>query len=77
MLETERPSSQLAEPPLITRDTSLALPSTWCVVACEQGCDQSWTVDVADFAPPLNAGQVEDLLEPLLIAHEIEHGKRW
>ena len=52
---------------------SLALPRTWCVVACEQGCPESWTVDVADFTPPLTILGVERLLTPLLLAHEREH----
>lgn len=51
------------------------VPATWCVVVCEQGCDESWTVDTADFDPPLNAGEVERMLTPLLLAHEGWH--RW
>lgn len=65
------------DPPLIVRDDTEVVPDTWCVVVCEQGCQQTWTVDTADFDPPLRVIQVEQLLTPLLIAHEVEHGKRW
>lgn len=63
----------------IPREFDRALPTTWCVVVCEQArCDESWTVDTADFSPALTAGQVEALLLPLLDAHSIvEHGARW
>jgi hypothetical protein len=49
------------------------VPDTWCVVVCEQGCRQTWTVDTAEFDPPLTAAQVEQMLTPLLLAHEDEH----
>lgn len=63
------------EAPLIDRVVEIepSFPPTWCVVVCEQGCDESWTVDTADFAPPLTALTVETILTPLLIAHEQEH----
>ena len=48
------------------------VPSTWCVIHCEQGCDQTWTVDTADFDPPLTGAQVEEMLTPDLLAHEKE-----
>lgn len=63
--------------PLISRDDTEEVPATWCVVVCEQGCQQSWTVDTADFDPPLTVEQVEDLLTPLLLSHETEHRKGW
>lgn len=62
--------------PLVEREYGCQeVPSTWCVVACEQGCTETWTVDVADFEPRLTADDVERLLTPLLVAHEVEHGK--
>lgn len=67
------PVPPLIKPPEITT----ALPPTWCVIVCEQGCDQSWTLDTAEWSPPLDVQQVEWLLTPLLLAHEIEHGRRW
>ena len=65
-----------AQAPLVDREMGCpAVPPTWCVVACEQGCTETWTVDVADFEPRLTADDVERMLTPLLIAHEVEHGK--
>lgn len=52
---------------------STEVPPTWCVVVCEQGCNESWTVDVDDFSPRLTASDVERMLEPLLVAHQAEH----
>jgi len=68
----------MIEAPLVTRadEPNVLLPPTWCVVECSQGCRETWTVDVADFTPPLNVADVERLLTPLLLAHEVEHG-RW
>lgn len=48
------------------------VPDTWCVVVCEQGCLETWTVDTIDFDPVLTARDVEELLTPLLLAHERE-----
>lgn len=69
----------MTEAPLVSRevDTTMVLPPTWCVVACEQGCQQSWTVDVADFDPRLTASDVERLLTPVLLDHEQEHEGAW
>lgn len=65
--------------PLVTRapEPDRALPPSWCVVKCEQGCDEVWTVDVDDFDPPLNIGQVEQMLTPLLLEHEQDHQGVW
>lgn len=65
------------EAPLIDREMgNSSVPSTWCVVVCEQSCNESWSVDTADFEPRLTADDVERLLTPLLVAHGVEHG-RW
>jgi hypothetical protein len=73
----------LPNTPLVTRDVPLVtrdgvwthIPATWAVVQCEQGCDESWVVDAADFEPQMTLDEIETLLTPLLIAHEVEHGK--
>jgi hypothetical protein len=39
-------------------------------LACEQGCGESWTVDSAEFDPPLTAHDVEQMLVHDLLAHE-------
>ena len=70
-------SPRQQDAPLVVREAgSVSVPPTWCVTVCEQGCWESWAVDVADFEPRLTASDVERLLTPLLIAHEVEHG-RW
>lgn len=51
------------------------VPDTWCVVACEQGCRETWTVDCAEFDPQLTAMDVERLLTPVLLEHELWHEK--
>jgi hypothetical protein len=61
-----------SEPLVSAPVVSLALPRTWCVVVCERGCRESWTVDVADFDPELTTDQVEHLLAPVLLEHERE-----
>ncbi|HET7386875.1 MAG TPA: hypothetical protein VFJ19_09470 [Nocardioidaceae bacterium] len=66
----------LPEAPLVQSERNMALPPTWCVVSCEQGCRETWTVDAAEFSPQLTVQDVEELLTPLLLAHEVEHG-RW
>jgi len=64
--------------PLIERvDGSREVPPSWCVVVCEQGCEQSWAVDVDDFEPHLTASDVERLLTPVLLDHEQEHQGVW
>lgn len=72
-----RQESPTTAAPLVTRDTQAwtHIPGTWVVVQCEQGCDESWVVDVADFEPKMTLDAVEDLLTPLLLTHEVEHGK--
>lgn len=61
--------------PLVERANSQPVPATWCVIACEQGCSETWTVDVSEFDPPLTTHQVEDALTPELLAHERDcHG---
>lgn len=64
--------------PLIERvDGDHEVPATWCVITCEQGCQQSWAIDAADFDPPLTASDVEQLLTPVLLEHEQEHQGTW
>ena len=72
--------SHLTQPtgPLIERvDGDTEVPPSWCVVVCEQGCQQSWVVDTADFEPRLTASDVEQLLTPVLLEHEQEHQGVW
>lgn len=62
------------EAPLITRaeepNERYVLPPTWCTAVCEQGCQESWTVDVADFDPRPTLNEIEAWLSPILLAHE-------
>lgn len=68
-----RPQGSLIE--RVEGDTEV--PPTWCVVVCEQGCQQSWSIDTRDFDPPLTASDVEQLLSPVLLEHEQEHQGVW
>ena len=52
------------------REGDASVPPTWCVVVCELGCQETWTVDVADFAPRLSPEGVVALLHAVLTAHE-------
>jgi hypothetical protein len=63
--------------PLVVRDDLEPVPPTWCVVTCQQGCAESWAIDVADFAPRLRPSDVEHLLTPVLLDHEQEHQEVW
>jgi hypothetical protein len=58
-------------------DADPSIPPTWTYVVCMQGnCDETWTVDTAEFDPPLTVPQIQELLTPLLLAHETtDHGK--
>jgi hypothetical protein len=56
--------------PLIERRNTEPVPPTWATAICEQGCQESWTVDVADFDPRPTLNEIEALLSPLLLAHE-------
>ncbi len=60
----------MADDVAITLDPDrLLVPPTWVVIECENGCRETWTVDAAEFDPPLNIGTAEDLLRPSLVAH--------
>jgi hypothetical protein len=62
--------------PLIERRDSEPVPATWCVAVCEQGCYETWTVDVADFDPRPTLNVVEAWLSPMLLAHEQREHER-
>ena len=57
-------------------DRITALPPTWCVVECMQGCRESWTIDSADFVRRLTVDDAERLVTPFLLDHEVtQHGR--
>jgi len=60
-----------------TAEVDRNLPTTWCVVSCND-CPETWTVDTAEHTPPLTTHQVERILWPLLESHATaEHGSGW
>lgn len=63
--------------PLVAKQRSTEVPATWCVIECCLGCKETWTVDVADFTPPLTSADVERLMTPVLLEHEQAHEGAW